>query len=861
MRFRHALALLMLLPSLCGAQALVNCSPGVPCSITGPSGTGTGDPAWLAFGKINSDLNYPALPSLPSVAGTESIPVSSAATAFRVSPNQLALYTYTVPAPNLTVTGTLTAGGIAVPTYPLSAAEMTAGVTPTNFSKPYFDVVRYGGDPTGVADSTNAGNNCIAVAAVTAGPGAECLWEPGTYTDATALVLKPGVMLRGYGATINYSGTLFAITTPATGATLKAGIQGMLINYTNSAAGALNLASTYGSVFRDIRITGASSTTNIVVALSTNSTGTPNPIGGYQNAFNTFDNILIDANVGTALQFLGTDSSHVVTDNIFIGFDLEGGPTGGANVYGIEFNQWCDSNSFAGFTELRLAQVSPASGIGVGFGTGAGGGAYAESFQLLAVDVFGAPGTDNRQGIIANNTPVKFVTVDLFEYGPTQGLGGLPNVGQLLSGAINQAPRTATNYQSMQYIGTNLSVGPVVDTSVVVKAQNFGQATGATQYDFLAQTAGFNSGAPALVAGYGSVPSLTASGSLYTVAQVMGYRALTAAAGANATATNVYGYYADDQTIGATANYGFYSNVSSGASKFAFFGGGTAASSLGGALTVTGGIVSGAPTGGNLGNGTINATGISINNVAVSTATGANPSATVGTAAVNGVASTFMRSDGAPAINLTMTPAWTGAHTWAPASGVPITLTAAAATNALVINQAAAASAIVVPSPAASPAQIALRGNGNAGAAAFLVSQDGTGVANLNQAANAALKISANGNTVLTANATGTATFGSAVISGGTVFAIASGTGACATSSTLVGGSHAGHFTCTGTTGASTVTLTLPAVTNAYSCYGRDITTPTTVTQTGALSTTSVTLTLTSVTANDVVQFGCPTAY
>lgn len=45
-------------------------------------------------------------------------------------------------------------------------------------------------------------------------------------------------------------------------------------------------------------------------------------------------------------------------------------------------------------------------------------------------------------------------------------------------------------------------------------------------------------------------------------------------------------------------------------------------------------------------------------------ASGANPTATVGTAAVNGVATTFMRSDGAPAINLTMSPTWTGTHTF-----------------------------------------------------------------------------------------------------------------------------------------------------------------------------------------------------
>ena len=58
-----------------------------------------------------------------------------------------------------------------------------------------------------------------------------------------------------------------------------------------------------------------------------------------------------------------------------------------------------------------------------------------------------------------------------------------------------------------------------------------------------------------------------------------------------------------------------------------------------------------------------------LTDTAYSTAVGANPTATVGTAAVNGSSANFMRSDGAPAINLTMSPSWTGNHTFAPSSG------------------------------------------------------------------------------------------------------------------------------------------------------------------------------------------------
>lgn len=43
---------------------------------------------------------------------------------------------------------------------------------------------------------------------------------------------------------------------------------------------------------------------------------------------------------------------------------------------------------------------------------------------------------------------------------------------------------------------------------------------------------------------------------------------------------------------------------------------------------------------------------------------GANPTASVGLSAVNGVATTFLRSDGAPALDQSIAPTWTGIHTF-----------------------------------------------------------------------------------------------------------------------------------------------------------------------------------------------------
>lgn len=65
------------------------------------------------------------------------------------------------------------------------------------------------------------------------------------------------------------------------------------------------------------------------------------------------------------------------------------------------------------------------------------------------------------------------------------------------------------------------------------------------------------------------------------------------------------------------------------------------------------------------------------------TAVGANPTGTVGLSAVNGALTTFLRSDGAPALSQGIVPTWTGAHVFAASSGVPVTINAAASGQAL----------------------------------------------------------------------------------------------------------------------------------------------------------------------------------
>lgn len=63
----------------------------------------------------------------------------------------------------------------------------------------------------------------------------------------------------------------------------------------------------------------------------------------------------------------------------------------------------------------------------------------------------------------------------------------------------------------------------------------------------------------------------------------------------------------------------------------------------------------------------------------------ANPSASVILTAVNGTATTAMRSDGAPALSQAISPSWTGTHTWASATGLIRVTQAASAYNPVVM--------------------------------------------------------------------------------------------------------------------------------------------------------------------------------
>jgi hypothetical protein len=107
------------------------------------------------------------------------------------------------------------------PCYAQTAAELAAGVTPTNFKYPVGNILRYGADPTGVADSSTAVQSALNVAIATNGvmfvpPGKyKCLSAiSATMPSATASVSIFGsgaegtqlIWPTGGGLAINYIG-------------------------------------------------------------------------------------------------------------------------------------------------------------------------------------------------------------------------------------------------------------------------------------------------------------------------------------------------------------------------------------------------------------------------------------------------------------------------------------------------------------------------------------------------------------------------------------------------------------------------------------------------------------------------------
>lgn len=130
-----------------------------------------------------------------------------------------------------------------------------------------------------------------------------------------------------------------------------------------------------------------------------------------------------------------------------------------------------------------------------------------------------------------------------------------------------------------------------------------------------------------------------------------------------------------------------------------------------------------------------------------------NPTGVVGLTAVNGVATTAIRSDGAPALSQAIAPTWTSQHIFTPGTS----------TTAIIVNTTVNNVGVSVRSGGGSGAIIETCGDGSGTGNGLSMTQTSVGAGVINLNFNASLSFKVNGTTRLTINASGTATFASAI--------------------------------------------------------------------------------------------------
>lgn len=148
---------------------------------------------------------------------------------------------------------------------PRTAAEIAASVTPTNYAYPELNILRYGADPSGIADSFPAINSASLVAAQHG--GAMVSYPAGTYLVNTTITMLQNVTHAGAGinaTTVKTNGNI-PVFTMAGGATVTincGGVRDMAIHGSwaaspsNTLSYGISCTGSNGTVFENLRILG-----------------------------------------------------------------------------------------------------------------------------------------------------------------------------------------------------------------------------------------------------------------------------------------------------------------------------------------------------------------------------------------------------------------------------------------------------------------------------------------------------------------------------------------------------------------------------------------------------------------------------
>lgn len=453
----------------------------------------------------------------------------------------------------------------------------------------------FGAKGDGVTDDSTAIQTAQTSLAAT---GGGIYFPPGTYVQSATVTLKSNVKMWGeHGASIKWTGGSGSVqfTSATSGCLIEAGISGIDLNCGN-ATKCLELNSPWRCTFGDITI-ASNSSTNLLIDILTNSTGTVNPDTNYNGVFNHFENILQTGTCGTLLRLKGNgvvSPGQFVTLNTFDNLN-----TIACVVMGIQFSQWCDNNVFPGMTRIC---VTGAGGIGVRFNDSAISdvGVYSNTFDHLAVDTFGTG--LGRTAVLMNDT--KGNAFSYFYNDPQAESGDIVTTANTASfEATRVIP--SNNFLQRQLLGGFMCIGGQTTTKYSIFTTSFwlrgtDQASVVLADTFSSDAAGTSS------AGVTVTNALQAAA--WTLTTYFGVNVSNLTLGAGSAVTNQVGINVNDLTSG-TNNFGVKIGMTAGNSKWGVYSGGSAANYFDGGLvprigttTATDGFVSvsassGPPTG------------------------------------------------------------------------------------------------------------------------------------------------------------------------------------------------------------------------------------------------------------------------
>ena len=283
--------LLLVAAPVAFCQQLINCQnypTQVPCTTSGPTNTGNGDNASVSFGKDNA--NWLTLQSDGIFSGNINFTSGT--------------FGATTPTGGNLGNGTLNVStgyyvnGIIVPTYPRTAAEIAAGVTPTNYGYAPGNVLRYGAIGDGVADDTAAFQSALSAAeSATRTSGATgIVYLPAPkvrYTLASGnLSITSNVVIQGDGkwqSYLRYTGTGTAIASCGASANLEIYLSNFTLQLSGNNAVGIDATCAISSTIRSVRVASIGGATG-QVGISADPTN---------NAITPFFNVITDYTADT----------------------------------------------------------------------------------------------------------------------------------------------------------------------------------------------------------------------------------------------------------------------------------------------------------------------------------------------------------------------------------------------------------------------------------------------------------------------------------------------------------------------------------------------------------------------------------